>query len=366
MKRRGVANMLWGNVKVPNNGLPDAPADGIIYGRKDNEWVQVISGGGGENAYIVYNESQLLSAYADAISHVGKGATIYIGATITLTANRSFKRSNSDAKIEFYGIGTSQQIAIGNFTFSINNITFRNISFSTTGSVYVTVDGCYANFYSCRWIDEQFYSTWFHTMKIAIKCIGTIVSGTGQIYLDDVYHASRLNYSINAGDIQPFIIQNATAWGASTDNFYINIVRMQALMNYDTVARVLLHSISFNAPFKVTGDLTWHYHPDQAMPGTGNISVVANILKRGSVDDLRGDLIAEGEVISLIGIDLNKKIRKRTGTIQLEKATGAEINIGTNNVKYVTPKAINDAKIVGIHIGTTPPEDTSLLWLDTN
>lgn len=39
MKRRGVANMLWGNVKIPN--IPDAPADGKTYGRKDKAWAEV-------------------------------------------------------------------------------------------------------------------------------------------------------------------------------------------------------------------------------------------------------------------------------------------------------------------------------------
>lgn len=39
MKRRGVANMLWGNVKVQN--ITDAPADGKTYGRKDKAWTEI-------------------------------------------------------------------------------------------------------------------------------------------------------------------------------------------------------------------------------------------------------------------------------------------------------------------------------------
>lgn len=48
------------------------------------------------------------------------------------------------------------------------------------------------------------------------------------------------------------------------------------------------------------------------------------------------------------------------------KASGAELNTGTDDAKFATAKALKDGKFIGIHVGTSPPFDTSLLWLDTN
>lgn len=49
-----------------------------------------------------------------------------------------------------------------------------------------------------------------------------------------------------------------------------------------------------------------------------------------------------------------------------DKSTGAELNAGVNDTNYATAKALKDGEYVGIHVGTTPPDDTTKLWLDTN
>lgn len=41
-------------------------------------------------------------------------------------------------------------------------------------------------------------------------------------------------------------------------------------------------------------------------------------------------------------------ILNKPGTELFEKATGAEINTGSNDTKYATPKAINDSNVLGL------------------
>jgi hypothetical protein len=48
------------------------------------------------------------------------------------------------------------------------------------------------------------------------------------------------------------------------------------------------------------------------------------------------------------------------------QATAAEIVTGTAQAKLATPKNLKDAEIIPIHVGTSAPSDTSILWLDTN
>ena len=299
----------------------------------------------GDNVYVVYNETELLAAWASAIAYVGRAATIYIGAQITFTANRSFIRTTVDASITFYGIGTIQVWAIQNFVIKVNYVTFRNIGFTTTTQVYITVEGNYASFYSCRWWSEVLSNASFSNMKIAINCTGGITSGTGGITLDGVYHASGWYVSVNNGDIQPFIIQSNSSWVA-TDSLYINIVRFDALKDFDRFSRVLLVATA-NAAYKVTGDLTWYYHADQIWPGTGFIRPEAILLKKGSVDDLRADYIPTGTIIKVLGIDINKKIRQDTIPVP-SKSSGAELNAGLNDTNFATAKGLKDGKFIGI------------------
>jgi hypothetical protein len=317
----------------------------------------------GDNVYIVYNETELLAAYASAISYVGKSATIYIGAQITFTANRSFIRATTDATITFYGIGQFQVFEILNTVLKCNYVIFRNIAFTTTSSVYVTVEGHYASFYNCRWWSEVLYYSTFSLMKIAVNCIGTITSGTGGIVLEGVYHASSWDTSVNDGNIQPFIIQNTASWNSS-DSFYINISRFDALKDFDRFSKVLIVATA-NAAYKVTGDLTWFYHADQVWPGNGFILAAALLLKKGSVDDLRADYIPTGTIVKVLGIDINNKIRQDTIPVPVP-ATGTELNAGTDNTKFATAQALKNGEFIGIHVGASPPADTTLLWLDTN
>lgn len=48
------------------------------------------------------------------------------------------------------------------------------------------------------------------------------------------------------------------------------------------------------------------------------------------------------------------------------QATDAETTTGTENSKVVTPKLLKDNLFARIHVGTTAPTDTTMLWLDTN
>jgi hypothetical protein len=259
-----------------------------------------------DNTYIVYNEAELLAAYTSAISYVGKAATIYIGATITLTASRSFIRSNTDAMVTFFGIGEVQVIAIQSYNFIVNNITFRNIGFTTFAQQYVTVQGGYASFYNCRWWSELIYNSNIAAQYIAIKVTGSLTAATGRIIIDGLYHASNFDSAINDGNIQPFIIQNTIAM-PGTSRLYISIVRWDALRNFDNVSRLLLHATA-NTVFKVSGDLSWYYHADQVFPGSGNILSESVLLKKGSIDDLRADYIPTGTPLKRLSIDSNKKL----------------------------------------------------------
>ena len=48
------------------------------------------------------------------------------------------------------------------------------------------------------------------------------------------------------------------------------------------------------------------------------------------------------------------------------QATSAQILTGTETGKVATPKNLKDAEFIAIHVGTSAPSDTTILWLDTN
>ena len=48
------------------------------------------------------------------------------------------------------------------------------------------------------------------------------------------------------------------------------------------------------------------------------------------------------------------------------QATSAEMLTGTENGKVATPKNLKDSEFIAIHVGTSAPSDTTILWLDTN
>jgi hypothetical protein len=260
--------------------------------------------------YIVYNEAELIAAWNDARTDPSRAATIYIGADIILTAHRSFLITNpADEWIEFRAVA-NQKILAGPYEFSINRVVCRDLIFRTNTQSYVTVDGHYADFYNCQWAEEQYYNANFSSMKTAIKLKGTITNNTGKITIENPRHYSSTSYAINTGNVQPFIIQSTAYWSGTNQQMYIEIQRFDATLSFDRFAKVLLVSTFSNVPYKVTGDLTWYYHPDQLWPGTGNIHSSAELLKRGSVDDLRGDYIPENTIVKLIGVDADGKIRK--------------------------------------------------------
>lgn len=47
-------------------------------------------------------------------------------------------------------------------------------------------------------------------------------------------------------------------------------------------------------------------------------------------------------------------------------ASSSEINAGDTSIKVVTPKELKTSFYLRGHIGTTPPSDTTILWIDTN
>lgn len=48
------------------------------------------------------------------------------------------------------------------------------------------------------------------------------------------------------------------------------------------------------------------------------------------------------------------------------KASVAELTTGTDDAKFATAKGLKDSEFVRVHVGTSPPSDTTMLWLDTN
>ena len=283
-------------------------------GVDENKLKITATGSGGTREYIVYNEAELIAAWTDARLDTTRSAIIYIGAHIDLTANRSFLISDpSHQWIEFRAV-SSQNININSFTFSINRVTCRDLGFRTNVQTYVTVDGHYANFFNCSWNDEAFYSASISSMKIAIKLKGTINSNTGKIQLENPKHISSTSYAINTGNIQPFIIQNTTSsWSGTNQQMYIEIQRFDSVLSFTRFSKVLLVSTAGNVPYKVTGDLTWYYHPDQQWAGTGNIHSSSELLKQGSIDDIRADFIPSDTITQILGITSAGLIRKMSG-----------------------------------------------------
>lgn len=48
------------------------------------------------------------------------------------------------------------------------------------------------------------------------------------------------------------------------------------------------------------------------------------------------------------------------------QASAAEVLTGTEISKVATPKNLKDAEMIAIHVGTSAPSNTTILWLDTN
>lgn len=48
------------------------------------------------------------------------------------------------------------------------------------------------------------------------------------------------------------------------------------------------------------------------------------------------------------------------------QASSTELDTGTESSKVATPANLKDSKYQRIHVGTSAPADTTMLWLDTN
>lgn len=46
------------------------------------------------------------------------------------------------------------------------------------------------------------------------------------------------------------------------------------------------------------------------------------------------------------------------------QATSAQLLTGTENSRVATPKNLKDSEFIAIHVGTSAPANTSILWLD--
>ena len=46
------------------------------------------------------------------------------------------------------------------------------------------------------------------------------------------------------------------------------------------------------------------------------------------------------------------------------QATSAELLTGTENSRVATPKNLKDSEFIAIHVGTSAPANTTILWLD--
>ena len=55
-----------------------------------------------------------------------------------------------------------------------------------------------------------------------------------------------------------------------------------------------------------------------------------------------------------------------TDEVTALQATSTEVVTGTEAAKVATPKNLKDAEMIPIHVGTSAPADTTILWLDTN
>jgi hypothetical protein len=169
-------------------------------------------------------------------------------------------------------------------------------------------------------------------MKIAIKLKGAIDYNTGKITIENPRHYSTTSYAINTGNIQPFIIQSTAGWSGTSQQMYIEIQRFDATLSFERFSRVLLVSSAGSVPFKVTGDLTWYYHPDQQWAGTGNIHASAELLKKGNVEDLRGDNVPEDTIVKVLGVTAGGLVRKMSGVSGVFTTTDGKTITVTNGV----------------------------------
>lgn len=282
------------------------------------------------DTFTAANEAELLQKWALAIA-TGKNCTIYIVGIINLTANRTFNRAYGEPWIQIEG-APFQTINIGNYILETSYVHYKNLSFTTASQVYLYNRDGYMEITDCYFHSEVVYNSDVSQMKKHIVVIGTAVNATGGIQLTGIRHASQNIDLNNSGDIQPIIIENQAI---GFQNLYIELTYLHAMISYDRFSRLLILA-TVTAGFRITGDLSWYYHPVQ------NFTISANLLKKGSVDDLRADYIPSGNIVKHIGIDANNKIvtaAQSTGNVtpaNLSAEFNASVALSGTDVNWAT------------------------------
>lgn len=254
------------------------------------------------------NETELLAAWAIATASV-KAARIFITGNITFTADRQFIRAYGLTRIKMEAV-TAVNFYADNFVIDFNNIDFANIWFRTTAWYYFRLVGGYASFNSCVWPDD---TTDTGGRKRNIVVTGPIANGTAAISIKAPRHNTQNPASNGADLIQPFWIENQADYGVSDSaRIYVEILEMSASYEFARFSRVLLTSTVINCPFSVTGDESWFYVPEQALPGIGTIKATANILKTTTVDKFNAARLVNDDTVEyIIGMKPNGDAVKR-------------------------------------------------------
>lgn len=301
-------------------------------------------------SYFAANETELLAKWSLAIA-TGKNCTIYLIGTITLTGNRTFNRSAGDPWIAIEG-SPQQIVNIGNNALEASYVHFKNIDFRTSGLVYLYCRNGYLKMSNVYFHSEVAYDTSIANMKTHIAIVGSAVSVTGRIDLTNVQHASLNDVTLNnSGDIQPIVIDNqATGF----DNLYFSLTYLDAMVDYDRFSRLLIVS-TVTAGWRVTGDLSWFYHPNQ------NFSISSKLMKKGSVDDLRADYIASGTLSKIIGVDSAGKIKAATGAPAADNSV-TPLKLSAEFKNSVAIAATNIDWAAGVRFTKTITSDTAITF----
>jgi hypothetical protein len=253
------------------------------------------------------NETQLLAAWAIAVAS-SKAARIYITNSIAFTANRQFIQPNSSPQVKFEAITQRNFDAVG-YTIDFNNIVFTNITFRTAGASYLRLVGGYGTFNNCAWTDDTAVTG---SVKKNIIVTGTPTAGTSKIVLKNITHYTQSATDNTTNLIQPFWIENQSAYTGGSARLYVEVLEMSAVFEFARFARVLLTSTAAGCPFSVTGDESWFYDNAQSLPGFDNIATTASILRTTTVDKFNAVRLATDNTVEyVIGMKTNGDAVKR-------------------------------------------------------
>jgi hypothetical protein len=200
----------------------------------------------------------------------------------------------------------------------------------------------------------------FTFANYALPYLGT--SGQPQFLDTDTYSLAN----VAANDFACYWV-----YASLDDARPIYIIPTHAANDYGTIAAARaeappsLAGLNFNAELKLIyrfiykGDGNFQesadYRLSSPVPSGGLTSITA-----GSVSFTPSGNIASSSVQAAIEeLDSEKQAT-------MTKASASDIVTGTDDSKYTTSKGIKDAEIIPIHIGTSAPADTSILWLDTD